>query len=39
MSIDIEHFRTLLEEERARVQHARDRLHGDHDGSLEDETD
>jgi DnaK suppressor protein len=39
MSIDTEHFRTLLLEERARVQHAIDRLHDDHAESLEDETD
>ena len=39
MSIDTDRFRTLLTEERARVKHAIDHLHGDHDGSLEDETD
>jgi RNA polymerase-binding protein DksA len=39
MSIDTDHFRTLLEEERERVQSAIKRLHGDHASSLEDETD
>jgi RNA polymerase-binding protein DksA len=39
MSIDTEHFRTLLLEERERVQHALKRLEADHGGSLEDETD
>ena len=39
MSIDTEHFRTLLLEERERVQHAIKRLESEHTGSLEDETD
>jgi DnaK suppressor protein len=39
MSIDTDRFRTLLQEERERVQHALDHLHDDHAGSLEDETD
>jgi RNA polymerase-binding transcription factor len=39
MSIDTDRFRTLLEEERERVQHAIAHLHDDHEGSLEDETD
>ena len=39
MSIDIEHFRTLLTEERERVQHAITHLHEDHAESMEDETD
>ena len=39
MTIDTEHFRSLLEEERARVQHAIQHLSDDHDGSIEDETD
>jgi RNA polymerase-binding protein DksA len=39
MSIDTDHFRTLLEDERRRVQHALDRMHGEHAESLEDETD
>jgi len=39
MTIDTDHFRTLLTEERKRVQHAIDHLHEDHAGSLEDETD
>jgi RNA polymerase-binding protein DksA len=39
MSIDTDHFRTLLEEERGRVRSAIKRLHGDHAASLEDETD
>ena len=39
MSIDTEHFRSLLEEERVRVQHAIKHLSDDHDGSIEDETD
>jgi RNA polymerase-binding protein DksA len=39
MSIDTDHFRTLLEDARTRVKHARDRLHGDHAQSLDDETD
>jgi RNA polymerase-binding protein DksA len=39
MSIDTDHFRTLLEEERGRVQQAIERLRQDHQGSIEDETD
>jgi RNA polymerase-binding protein DksA len=39
MSIDSDRFRTLLQEERGRVQHALEHLHDDHAGSLEDETD
>jgi RNA polymerase-binding protein DksA len=39
MSIDTEHFRKLLQEERERVQHAITHLNADHAGSLEDETD
>jgi DnaK suppressor protein len=39
MSIDTEHFRTLLLEERERVQRAIAHLHDEHPGSLEDETD
>jgi RNA polymerase-binding transcription factor DksA len=39
MTIDTDRFRTLLQEERARVQHALDHLESDHAGSLEDETD
>jgi DnaK suppressor protein len=39
MSIDTEHFRTLLLEERERVQHALKRLETDHGGALEDESD
>ena len=39
MSIDTEHFRTLLDEERARVQSAIRNLSDEHPGSLEDETD
>jgi RNA polymerase-binding protein DksA len=39
MSIDTDHFRTLLEDERKRVKSAIDRLHSDHAESLEDETD
>lgn len=39
MSIDTDRFRTLLEEERGRVQSALANLHDDHPGSLEDETD
>ena len=39
MSIDIEHFRTLLEEERGRVQSAIKNLSDEHPGSVEDETD
>jgi RNA polymerase-binding protein DksA len=37
-AIDTEHFRTLLLEERTRVQDALERLHSDHPGSIEDET-
>lgn len=39
MSIDTDRFRELLLGERERVQAALDNLHGDHEGSLEDETD
>jgi DnaK suppressor protein len=39
MSIDTDRFRTLLEEERERVQAALAHLREDHEGSLEDETD
>jgi DnaK suppressor protein len=39
MSIDTEHFRTLLMEERERVQRAIAHLRDEHPGSLEDETD
>jgi RNA polymerase-binding protein DksA len=39
MTIDNDHFRSLLVEERERVQHAIQHLNNDHDGSLEDETD
>ena len=39
MSIDTDHFRTLLQDERERVQHALKPLESDHAGSLEDETD
>lgn len=39
MSIDTERFRSLLEEERARVQHAIARLQQDHPESLGEETD
>jgi DnaK suppressor protein len=37
MSIDVEHFRALLLEERARVESAIATLHKDHPGSLDDE--
>jgi RNA polymerase-binding transcription factor DksA len=39
MSIDTDRYRELLLNERQRVQAALDNLHGDHEGSLEDETD
>jgi DnaK suppressor protein len=39
MSIDTDHFRTLLTEERERVQQAITHLHQDHSESIEDETD
>jgi RNA polymerase-binding protein DksA len=39
MSINIEHFRTLLLAERGRVQHAIAHLRDEHPGSLDDETD
>jgi RNA polymerase-binding transcription factor DksA len=39
MSIDTDRYRELLLGERQRVQAALDNLHGDHEGSLEDETD
>jgi RNA polymerase-binding protein DksA len=39
MSIDTDHFRTLLLEERERVQRAIIGLKNEHPGSLEDETD
>ena len=38
-TIDTDHFRTLLEEERGRVQRAIQNLSDEHPGSLEDETD
>ncbi len=37
-TIDIDHFRRLLLDERARVQGAIDYLHKEHPGSMEDET-
>ena len=37
-TIDIERFRTLLLEERGRVERSLERLHSEHPGSLEDET-
>ena len=39
MSVDLEHFRTVLLEERERVEHAIASLQDDHRGSLEDEVD
>ena len=39
MSIDTDRFRSLLEEERARVQGTIKHLHDDHDESLAEETD
>jgi len=39
MSVDLEHFRTVLLEERERVEHAISSLHDDHRGSLEEEVD
>jgi DnaK suppressor protein len=36
VSVDLEHFRTLLEGERERLSHAREAVH--HDGSLLEET-
>ena len=39
MSIDTEHFRSLLMEERERVQHAITHLSADHSGSFDDEND
>ena len=39
MSIDTDRFRDLLLGERERVKAAIDNLHGDHEGSIEDETD
>jgi DnaK suppressor protein len=39
MSIDTDRYRELLLSERQRVQATLDHLHGDHEGSLEDETD
>jgi RNA polymerase-binding protein DksA len=39
MSIDTDHFRTLLQEERDRVQRALSHLEDEHSGSIEDETD
>ena len=39
MSIDTDRFRTLLTEERARVQRALTHLEDEHSGSIEDETD
>jgi RNA polymerase-binding protein DksA len=37
-TVDIEHFRKRLLDERARVQEAIDYLHKEHPGSMEDET-
>jgi RNA polymerase-binding protein DksA len=37
MTIDVEHFRVLLLEERGRVESAIENLHKDHPGSLDDE--
>lgn len=39
MTIDTEHFRTLLVQERDRVQRAITHLRDEHPGSIEDETD
>jgi DnaK suppressor protein len=39
MSVDLEHFRTVLLEERERVENAIANLQDDHRGSLEDEVD
>ncbi len=39
MSVDLEHFRTVLLEERGRVDHAITSLQDDHRGSLEEEVD
>jgi RNA polymerase-binding protein DksA len=39
MSIDTDRFRTLLTEERERVQRALTHLEDEHSGSIEDETD
>jgi RNA polymerase-binding transcription factor DksA len=39
MSIDTDRYRELLVSERERVQAAIENLRGDHEGSLEDETD
>jgi RNA polymerase-binding transcription factor len=39
MTIDVEHFRVLLLEERGRIQSAIAHLHTDHPGSLDDEVD
>jgi RNA polymerase-binding protein DksA len=38
MTLDTDHFRTLLEDERRRVQDAIEYLHQEHPGSLQDET-
>ena len=37
-TVDIEHFKQLLLDERARVQEALDYLHEENPGSMEDET-
>ena len=37
-TIDTEHYRTLLLEERARIEEALKRLHDEHSGSLDEET-
>ena len=39
MSVDLDHFRTVLLEERERVDHAITSLQDDHRGSLEEEVD
>jgi RNA polymerase-binding protein DksA len=39
MTIDTDRFRTLLTEERERVRSTLDHLHGEHPGSLDEETD
>lgn len=38
MTLDTDHFRALLEDERKRVQDAIDYLHKEHPGSLQEET-
>lgn len=37
MTIDVDHFRSLLLEERGRIESAIENLHKDHPGSLDDE--